>query len=144
MAFISPHCLMSMFKVLVHCPPINRTTKHLAGIFLTEQQMTFCEQRYRTRFCKHSLKLRPPFVESRLHLPKLLEPFYLVLYKTLKIKQMLKNERKFSKRVFDQLMALQRAQNSNNKIKHFCLKRSQIRVTNYRTCSTEKMAPATA
>ena len=51
---------------------------------------------------------------------------------------MLKNERKFYEKVFDQLMALQRAQNSKNKIKHFFFKRSQIRVTNYRTCSTEK------
>ena len=50
---------------------------------------------------------------------------------------MLKNERKFYKKVFNQLMALQRAQNSKNKIKHFCFKRSQIRVTNYRTCSTK-------
>ena len=56
---------------------------------------------------------------------------------------MLKYARKFCKRVFDQLMALQRAQNSKNKIKHFCFKRSQIHVTNYRMCSAEKMAPAT-
>ena len=57
--------------------------------------------------------------KNRLHLSKSLELFYIVLYKTLKIKQMLSNERKFCKRVFDQLMALQRAQNSKKQDKAF-------------------------